>query len=125
MNKCILFKKSRLHRTDGIRSKTGEFARNKTHTMSAKQNFSYKDVLDKFGEKTCCYLTGEPINLLDGSYAFDHIIPRSRGGSNDLNNLGVATKRANSAKSDMMLDEFLELCRKVLEYNGYVVVKGK
>ena len=56
-------------------------------------------------------------------YVFDHMIPRSRGGDNSLDNLGLCTKQANMAKSDLTPEEFIQFCKKVLEYNGYTVNK--
>ena len=62
-----------------------------------------------------CYLTGDKIDIYDTrSYEFDHIIPKSRGGSNDLSNLGVCTAEANRAKADKTPEEFLALCKKVI-----------
>ncbi len=57
------------------------------------------------------------------SYDLDHIIPVSKGGTNELSNLGVAIPMANRSKSDLTVDEYLELCKKVLEYHGYTVIK--
>ena len=72
--------------------------------------------------RTNCYLTGREIDLKDtSSYHFDHIVPRSKGGTNDLDNLGVACGDANRAKSDMHTGEFVELCKDVLEHHGYKV----
>lgn len=82
----------------------------------ANMSFSEADVLEKIGPNPKCYLTGESIDLSKSkTYHFDHIIPRSRGGDNSLNNLGLCTKRANLAKSDMTLDELYELCEKILK----------
>lgn len=55
------------------------------------------------------------------SYHFDHIVPRSRGGNNSLENLGIATKEANNAKNDMTEEEFIDLCKRVLQNNGYSI----
>lgn len=85
-------------------------------------SFRWRDVIDKFGWETKCYLTGKAINLKDPkTYHFDHIKPYSKGGSSTLDNLGILSKEANAAKSDMAVEDFLNLCKNVLEYNGYEV----
>jgi len=88
------------------------------------QNFRWTDVLDKFGENTNCYLSGEKINLLSDSYSLDHIIPHSRGGDNSLNNLGITYNVVNRMKTDLTPDEFINWCVKILEFNGYSVEKN-
>lgn len=85
------------------------------------QNFSWKDVLEKFGENTFCYLSGEKINLLNDSYSLDHKIPYSRGGNNDLDNLGITNQVVNRMKSDLTPEELFMWCKKILEFNGYEV----
>ena len=80
--------------------------------------FTIEDVLDKFGDTPKCYLTGQHIDINKPStYHFDHIIPRSRGGDNSLDNLGICTKKANEAKGDMTPDEFLNLCKQVISHS--------
>lgn len=86
--------------------------------------FSINDIISKYTENPKCYLTGDDININETrSYEFDHIIPSSRGGDNSLSNLGIATKQANQAKSNMTPDELIFLCKKILENNGYIVNK--
>lgn len=81
-------------------------------------NFSVQDVINKFGEHPMCYITGEKINIYEPrTYNFDHIIPVSRGGDNSIDNLGICTKQANAAKSDMTYDELIVFCNKVIEHN--------
>ena len=83
-----------------------------------KLMFTEKQLLKKIGKKPICYLTGKPIDLLDSrSYQLDHIIPRSKGGKNTLDNCEIACKAANYAKGDLMLNEFFELCKSVLKHN--------
>lgn len=86
--------------------------------------FNYKEVLKKFGMNTFCYMTGEKINLLkDNKYQFDHIIPISRGGKSDIENLGILHKTVNRMKHNLNNDEFLYWCIKILKYNGYNIKK--
>jgi len=88
-----------------------------------EETFIWVDVLEKFGENTFCYLSGEKINLLNDSYSLDHIIPHSRGGNNSLNNLGITHEVVNQMKSDLKPDELIMWCKKILEFNGYEIIK--
>lgn len=87
--------------------------------MYSKPTFSVEDVIDKIGDDPKCYLTGDPIDIYDTkSYHFDHIKPVARGGKSTLDNLGVCTRDANMSKTDMMLEEYVELCKKVVAIHG-------
>jgi len=89
----------------------------KNSELMCDNPFTIEDVINKFGQNTTCYLTGEPIDIYQTStYEFDHIIPRSRGGSNELDNLGLCSKRVNRAKTNMTVDEFVGLCRLVVNH---------
>lgn len=89
-----------------------------------KSTYTYKDVIKHFGGTTTkCYLTGQPIDILKDNYNLDHIVPVSKGGTNDLENMGIVIPDANHSKSDLTLDEYLLLCKKVLENFGYTVIK--
>lgn len=86
--------------------------------------FSMVELKEHIKNNPVCYLTGEQLDITSPSgFHLDHIIPRSKGGSSELSNLGITTPNANMAKSDMMLDEFIDLCKKVLLHNGYEVKK--
>lgn len=86
--------------------------------------FTTRQLLQKVGQNPRCYLTGTPIDLLDmKTYEMDHIVPVSRGGTNELENCGICVPEANRAKSNMLLDEFLVMCAKILTYNGYQVTR--
>lgn len=108
-----------------IRHKADDFQRERVGGKIGrhlKKTFTYKDVTKKYGEETACYLTGRKINLQEPrTYNFDHIIPISKEGTNNFDNLGIACREANLAKSDMLVKEFLELCKDVLIHNGYKV----
>ncbi len=101
------------------------FSKDRGYSMTKNQRkFKVQDILDKFGEKTNCYLTGQPIDLSHPEeYQFDHILPKSKGGDNSINNLGICTKAANMAKHDLSFLEFIQLCKSVLQHNGYDVIK--
>lgn len=87
-------------------------------------NFTLEEVLEKLGESPKCYLTGETIDInKPRTYQFDHVIPRSKGGTNTLDNLGICTKEANLSKCGMTKEEYLEHCKKVLLHHGYKVEK--
>ena len=63
-------------------------------------------------QKYRCFLTGRPLTPADVSV--DHLVPLSRGGSQDVSNLRLVTRGANHAKSNLLLQEFVELCRDVV-----------
>lgn len=80
--------------------------------------FTARDVIDKFGDNPVCYLTGRPIDLdATSSYHFDHIVPVSKGGGNGLDNLGLLCKEANIAKSNLSVQELLDLCKEILDHH--------
>jgi 5-methylcytosine-specific restriction endonuclease McrA len=86
-------------------------------------DFSSSDVLALVGDSPKCYLTGRSIDLTKpGSFHFDHIIPATRGGTNSIDNLGLAIREANLAKGTLLLDEFVELCKEVLTAQGYIIL---
>lgn len=103
----IFYKIRRFHKIQGKGNRN----------MHTDLTFTVQDVINKFGEKPVCYLTGAQLDIYKPrEYAFDHIIPASRGGSNTIDNLGLCTRAVNAAKSDMTPDEFHELCRQVIAH---------
>jgi 5-methylcytosine-specific restriction endonuclease McrA len=93
--------------------------RSRTHAFvnNVSKNFSAKDVIEKFGDNPKCYLTGKKINInKPETYHLDHIIPTSKGGTNDLDNLGICTKQANYAKNDLSIEELYILCEAILKW---------
>lgn len=74
--------------------------------------------LDKFGLAPKCYLTGRNINLNNPkSYHLDHIIPKSKGGSNTFDNMGILYWRINIMKNDMSIFELKQYCLEILSYD--------
>lgn len=85
---------------------------------------SYEEEIKFLQDNPYCYLTGEKIDLTKTeTYSLDHKIPISRGGKRHIDNMGLTTRMVNQAKNAMLPEEFMDLCKKVLEYNGYMVVK--
>ena len=84
--------------------------------------FTVNDILNKFGNEPCCYLTGDKIDLnKPATYQFDHRIPVSQGGDNSLSNLELTCKSANIIKSNLLENELIILCKKILKHRGYKV----
>ena len=109
-----------------ITGKVRDFQRREGSKLLSKQetNFSIEDFLKKIGDEPKCYLSGVNINLHETkSYSIDHITPATKGGDNTIENAGLLSSSINKMKSDITVEEFLEKCIQVLEYNGYVVSK--
>lgn len=66
--------------------------------------------LDKQHHK--CALSGRPIDIL--TLEVDHIVPRSKGGSDELSNLRLVCRAANAAKGELTDDELLLLCQEII-----------
>ena len=93
--------------------------RSKSHAVvnNISTNYSCQDVIDKIGKNPVCYLTGQAIDLNQPeTYNLDHIIPTSKGGSNDLDNLQICLKEANAAKGELTHEELYDLCEKILSW---------
>jgi len=59
----------------------------------------------------CCVYCGEELSMKTAS--IDHMIPKSKGGSDDDSNLVLSCKACNDAKQDLMPLEFIMI------RNGY------
>jgi len=59
-------------------------------------------------QKGKCYYCGKKLGTGKNAYHVDHIIPLSRGGSNDISNLVIACPQCNVSKQDKLLHEWLE-----------------
>ena len=85
--------------------------------------FTNAELKEKILNEPYCYITGEQFDPYDSTqWSLDHITPKSRGGTNELSNAGQTTKLANQMKSDMTVDELIDMCKKVLVNFGHVVL---
>jgi len=92
--------------------KIRDFSKDKN---GSKMNFTVDDLLLKIGDFPKCALTNRKIDLTDSSsYQLDHIIPRTKNGSNSIENCQIVCKDANMAKRDLTIIEFKKLCEDVI-----------
>ena len=75
----------------------------------------WEEIQDLFYKQNqICMITGTKLNLGENT-SLDHIIPKSRGGSNELENLQWITTKANHFKNDKTMKELIELCKLILD----------
>lgn len=93
--------------------------RNSTNRLEyTRRSDIHEEMYNKIISNPICYITGERIDLSNAkSYSLDHINPYHLSQDNSIENLGLTTKDANQSKSHLTLQQYIELCRKVVEYN--------
>ena len=64
----------------------------------------YEDNIKHFGTLTCVYCK-QPISF--GEDTLDHKVPKTRGGTNEYDNLAIACQRCNNTKHTQTYDEFI------------------
>lgn len=64
-----------------------------------------------------CPYTGRQL-ILGHNTSLDHIIPKSRGGSNNIENLQWVYGPINTIKLDMTHSEFLDIIQEITDYIG-------
>jgi hypothetical protein len=87
----------------------------KMKNMEAKKNITgthVRELLNKQGYR--CYLSGR--ELTPSTASLDHKLTISKGGAHDIENIGVVDYRVNLAKGTMTIDEFILMCRDVVQH---------
>jgi 5-methylcytosine-specific restriction endonuclease McrA len=64
-------------------------------------------------QKLKCAISG--IKLTGENLSLDHIVPLSRGGDSEITNLQLVEKRVNVMKSDMNIDELVQICEAIVK----------
>lgn len=96
----------------------------KAHQFQKTMTFNYHDVHAKYGDHFQCSLTGRPLDWNNPSdYQYDHKVPIARGGDNTINNLQILCTEANQAKGHLTDEEFIELCKEIIQHQGYKIWK--
>lgn len=70
-----------------------------------QKDFTYVDIINKFGPNPVCYISGEPLSYNSKELSLDHLIPAFNGGSNELDNLGLCLSSLNWLKSIWTVEE--------------------
>lgn len=111
------YKKRKCNLLVGLKKKVRGFQM-RTNDKLTDNKFTVEELLIKLGDNPRCYLTGTPIDLYDfKSYQLDHVIPRSKGGDSSLENANICLAHVNKAKNNLSVDEFIEMCKSVVEHN--------
>ena len=66
-------------------------------------------------QKLKCAISG--IKLTKDNLSIDHIIPLSKGGTSDLFNLQIVDKDVNIMKGTLLINDFLEKIKIIMEFN--------
>ena len=69
-----------------------------------------------------CALTGRSLTPVTAS--LDHIVPVRCGGEHAVENTQVLHKDVNKAKTTMTNEEFIQLCREVVEHAAHGKIEG-
>lgn len=69
-----------------------------------------------------CALTGR--SLTPDSASLDHIVPVRDGGEHTIENVQVLHKEVNRAKSTLTHEQFIQMCREVVDHAAFTNTEG-
>lgn len=81
------------------------------HLKDSKRGLELQELFYKQNQE--CYLSNKKL-IIGVNASLDHIIPLSKGGTNDTSNLAWMDENSNYAKNNMSNEEFIELCRQIV-----------
>lgn len=84
--------------------------------------FDTKQLVERFGMKFKCPLSGRDINLENfETYEFDHLLPVSQNGDNSIHNLQILSKEINQMKGGLTNEQLISNCIEILENQGFQI----
>jgi 5-methylcytosine-specific restriction endonuclease McrA len=115
-----------IQKMENFRGKLSDMSRDFQRRSGSKlknkmeRKFTIQELESLINKDPTCYLTGRKLDISKPeTYSLDHFVPASKGGKNTLDNLRLVCREANSAKHDMLYEEFIQLCREVVQrYDG-------
>lgn len=83
--------------------------RRRARVATAPGSFTAQDIADQYKrQKGKCYWCDIKLGKGKRAYHVDHVVPLSRGGSNDISNLVIACPTCNMSKNDRLPHEWPE-----------------
>ena len=82
------------------------FKRRRLYETNVKEWYRIRELVFKRDNYTCQYC-----GKVGGKLEADHVMPFSKGGSNELSNLVTACRKCNRQKRDKSKDEYIEWLR--------------
>ena len=83
--------------------------------MGEIRTISARQVIERVKQQDFrCAISGRM--LTPETASLDHILPLSRGGEHSFENVWVVDHQINIAKGTMTLEEFVNMCRQVTQY---------
>jgi 5-methylcytosine-specific restriction endonuclease McrA len=70
----------------------------------------------KMAKKQECKCPYSGRKLENGNIHLDHIIPKSKGGSNNISNLQLLPGEINTMKWNILPDEFVKICKEITKH---------
>lgn len=85
--------------------------------MANKKNITATQVMELVHEQNFrCAISGR--GLTPKTASLDHIVPLGKGGEHSIKNVWVVDHQINLAKGTMTFDEFVSMCRDVVNYQN-------
>ena len=85
-------------------------------SLSPRRRGKCQRRVDTLPDPWSCFYCGKPLDI--ATRTIDHVIPRSRGGSNRKENLVPACRPCNEAKGALTIKEYREQVRPGRPFHG-------